>query len=87
MYAAFAYVYIFLYVLQLVRTNTSFARRAYYAYVYGLCTLSGLCVQIRLLRVKQLILYCLGDSFDIAMMFVNSFDAAMTVMLDIIRFI
>ena len=60
-----------------MRTNTSFARKATFAYVYNLCALSGLCVQICLLRVKRLSLQCLGDSFDIAM----------TIVMDVIRFV
>ena len=34
--------------------NTSYARKADYVYVYGLCALSNLCVQISLLRVKRI---------------------------------
>ena len=35
--------------------NTSFACKAAFAYVYDLCALSGLCVQIRILRVKRIL--------------------------------
>ena len=33
---------------RIVRMNTSFARKATFSYVYHLCTLSGLCVQIHI---------------------------------------
>ena len=57
--------------------RTDFALKVAYAYMYGFCNLSGLCVQIRLLRVKRLILQHIGDSFDVAM----------TVVLDVVRFV
>ena len=39
------------------------------------------------LRVKRLLLQRLRELFDVAMMFVDSFDVAMTVVLDVIQFI
>ena len=38
---------------RLVHVNMSFARKEVYVYVYGLCTLSGLCVRILPLCVKR----------------------------------
>ena len=91
--------------------NTSSARKADFAYVYGLCAISGLRVQIRILRVKRLLRTCmacaleaalstnasfarrldllqlLGDLFEVAMMFVDLFDVAMTVVLDVCQFV
>ena len=80
-----------------MRTNTSFSRKAAFASVYGLCTISGLCVRMRVLRVERLLCTCtacaleaacgflqrLGDSFDVVMMFVDLFDVVMTVVLDV----
>ena len=56
---------------RLVRTNTSFARKAAYAHEYGFSVL----------------LHRLGESFDVLMMLVDSFDVAMTAMLDVIQFV
>ena len=86
---------------RLVRMNTSFARKSDFAYVYGLCAISGLCIHIRILLVKRILRTCtacalkadcgflqrLGDLFDVAMMFVDSFDVATTVVLVVRQFV
>ena len=74
---------------QLLRTYTALRT------LYGFCTLSSLCVRIRILRFKRLVptntsfsyLQRIGDLFNIAMMFFDSFDVAMTVVLDVHRFV
>ena len=63
--------------------------------LYGFCALSGLCIRIRLLPFKRLVytdtsssyLQRLGYSFDVAMMFVDSFDVVMNFVLDVCRFV
>ena len=81
-----------------MRTNASFSCEAAFVYVYGLCNLSNLCVQIRLFCVKRLLHTCtscalkescgflqsLGDLLDVAMMFVDSFDKVMTVVIGVL---
>ena len=87
MYADFLYVYVSTYVVQIVHTNTSFAGKVGYAYVYGLCYLRGLCVRTCLLRVNRVMIQRLVDSFDVAMMFADSSNVAMTIVLDFRRFV
>ena len=83
------YVYKLALCKRLLRTYTALRT------LYGFCALSGLCVRIRLLCFKRLVrtdtsfsyLQRLGNLFDIARMFVDSFDIAMTVVLDVRRFV
>ena len=49
-----------------MRTNTYFARKADFAYVYNVCALSGLCVRIRCLRVKGLLRTCTACALEAA---------------------
>ena len=85
------YVYGFAYVVRVLGTITSFAGKTVYLYVYGLCAVSDLCVRIRLLSIKRLMLQGLFDSFDVAMMscwmLSDSLDVAMTVGIDVIQFV
>ena len=58
-----------------------------FLYVYDVCAIRGFCVQIRLLCINRPIIERLGDLFDVAMMFFDSFDVAMNIVLDVIRFV
>ena len=58
---------------RLVSINTSFARKADFVYVYGLCVMRTNTSFARIVAF----LHCLGDSFGVAM----------TVVLDVLRFV
>ena len=85
----------------LMRKNTYFPHRAAFAYVYYLCALSGLCVRIRILRVKWILRTCMACALKAVYAYEyvfacraallqrpgDLFEVSMIVVLDVIRFV